>query len=102
MAAALENLLARQPPGPVTDPWDIPDGWRPGEHAWIPLRLACAPREATEVRIRARAGWGRDGASGAGGGSGRGSGPGPGAAGLSGAGGGFRGSVGPEASAGLW
>ena len=55
VAAALENLLARQPSGPVTDPWDIPDGWRPGEHAWIPLRLACAPREAAEVRIRERA-----------------------------------------------
>ena len=54
VAAALENLLARQPSGPVTDPWDIPDGWRPGEHAWIPLRLACAPREAAEVRIRER------------------------------------------------
>jgi len=53
VTAALENLLARQPSGPVTDPWDIPDGWRPGEAAWIPLRLACAPREATEVRIRA-------------------------------------------------
>ena len=52
VTAALENLLARQPSGPVTDPWDIPDGWRPGEAAWIPLRLVCAPREATEVRIR--------------------------------------------------
>ena len=66
VAAALENLLARQPPGPVTDPWDIPDGWRPGEHAWIPLRLACAPREAAEVRIRERAA-GTGGARGPGG-----------------------------------
>ena len=75
VAAALENLLARQPSGPVTDPWDIPDGWRPGEHAWIPLRLACAPREAAEVRIRERA---------PGRGPGRGPGPGgaPGAAGA--------------------
>ncbi len=75
VAAALENLLARQPSGPVTDPWDIPDGWRPGGHAWIPLRLACAPREAAEVRIRERA---------PGRGPGRGPGPGgaPGAAGA--------------------
>ena len=75
VAAALENLLARQPSGPVTDPWDIPDGWRPGGHAWIPLRLACAPREATEVRIRERE---------PGRGPGRGPGPGgaPGAAGA--------------------
>ena len=43
VAAALENLLARQPPGPVTDPWDIPDGWRPGEHAWIPAAAGVRP-----------------------------------------------------------
>jgi acetyl-CoA/propionyl-CoA carboxylase biotin carboxyl carrier protein len=53
-AAALAELLASQPAGPVTDPWDIPDGWRPGEHAWTRLRLACAPRETAEVRIRAQ------------------------------------------------
>ena len=84
VAAALENLLARQPPGPVTDPWDIPDGWRPGEHAWIPLRLACAPREATEVRIRERAAGrpgGAPGAGGVGGSSGAGGASGPGGVG---------------------
>jgi acetyl-CoA/propionyl-CoA carboxylase biotin carboxyl carrier protein len=54
-AAALADLLAREPAGPVTDPWDIPDGWRPGEPAWTRLRLACAPRETAEVRIRGRA-----------------------------------------------
>jgi len=53
-AAALAELLASQPAGPVTDPWDVPDGWRPGEHAWTRLRLACAPRETAEVRIRAQ------------------------------------------------
>jgi acetyl-CoA/propionyl-CoA carboxylase biotin carboxyl carrier protein len=53
-AAALARLLAREPAGPVTDPWDIPDGWRPGEPAWTRLRLACAPRETTEVRVRGR------------------------------------------------
>ncbi|MGO9783851.1 MAG: acetyl/propionyl/methylcrotonyl-CoA carboxylase subunit alpha [Streptosporangiaceae bacterium] len=63
-AAALAELLASQPAGPVTDPWDIPDGWRPGDHAWTRLRLACAPREPAEVRIRARPA--RAGLSGAG------------------------------------
>ena len=54
-AAALAELLASQQAGPVTDPWDVPDGWRPGEHAWTRLRLACTPREPAEVRIRALA-----------------------------------------------
>ena len=55
-AAALAGLLTREPAGPVTDPWDIPDGWRPGEPAWIRLRLTCAPRDTAEVRVRGRAG----------------------------------------------
>jgi acetyl-CoA/propionyl-CoA carboxylase biotin carboxyl carrier protein len=54
-AAALATLLAREPAGPVTDPWDIPDGWRLGEAAWTRLRLACASRDAAEVRIRGHA-----------------------------------------------
>jgi acetyl-CoA/propionyl-CoA carboxylase, biotin carboxylase, biotin carboxyl carrier protein len=54
-AAALARLLAREPAGPVTDPWDIPDGWRIGGPAWTRLRLACPPRETAEVRIRGRA-----------------------------------------------
>jgi acetyl-CoA/propionyl-CoA carboxylase, biotin carboxylase, biotin carboxyl carrier protein len=65
-AAGLARLLAREPAGPVTDPWDIPDGWRPGEPAWTALRLACvaggtggtggtgAARQVAEVRIRGR------------------------------------------------
>jgi acetyl-CoA/propionyl-CoA carboxylase biotin carboxyl carrier protein len=55
-AAALAGLLAREPAGPVIDPWDIPDGWRPGEPAWTRLRLTCTPRDTTEVRVRGRAG----------------------------------------------
>jgi acetyl-CoA/propionyl-CoA carboxylase biotin carboxyl carrier protein len=55
-AAALARLLAREPAGPVTDPWDIPDGWRPGEPAWTRLRLTCAPRETAEVRVLGRPG----------------------------------------------
>ena len=53
-AAALARMLALEPPGPRTDPWDIPDGWRIGEHAWTRLRLRCAA-VAAEVRIRGRA-----------------------------------------------
>jgi acetyl-CoA/propionyl-CoA carboxylase biotin carboxyl carrier protein len=55
-AAALARLLAREPAGPVTDPWDIPDGWRPGERAWTRFRLspgpAHGPGAVTEVRVR--------------------------------------------------
>ena len=68
-AAALAELLASQPAGPVADPWDVPDGWRPGEHAWTRLRLRCVPRETAEVRIRAlpaRAGTAGTGAAGTG------------------------------------
>jgi acetyl-CoA/propionyl-CoA carboxylase biotin carboxyl carrier protein len=55
-AAALARLLAREPAGPVTDPWDIPDGWRPGERAWTRFRLSSGPShgpgDVTEVRVR--------------------------------------------------
>jgi acetyl-CoA/propionyl-CoA carboxylase biotin carboxyl carrier protein len=59
-AAALARLLAREPAGPVTDPWDIPDGWRPGERAWTRFRLSPGaspglshgPGDVTEVRVR--------------------------------------------------
>ena len=43
VTAALENLLARQPSGPVTDPWDIPDGWRPGEARVDPAAAGVRP-----------------------------------------------------------
>jgi acetyl-CoA/propionyl-CoA carboxylase biotin carboxyl carrier protein len=51
-AAALARVLALEPSGPVTDPWDIPDGWRPGERAWTRFRLSPGPRTVTEVRVR--------------------------------------------------
>ncbi|TVZ05577.1 ATP-grasp domain-containing protein [Trebonia kvetii] len=51
-AAALARLLIREPRGPVTDPWDIPDGWRPGDRAWTRLRLSHAAGTADEVRVR--------------------------------------------------
>jgi acetyl-CoA/propionyl-CoA carboxylase biotin carboxyl carrier protein len=52
LAAAALVLLDREPGGAVTDPWDIADGWRVGEHAWTRLRLAAGPGEATDVRVR--------------------------------------------------
>ncbi|MGH3299267.1 MAG: acetyl-CoA carboxylase biotin carboxylase subunit, partial [Trebonia sp.] len=51
-AAALARALALEPAGPVTDPWDLPDGWRPGERAWTRFRLSPGPGTATEVRVR--------------------------------------------------
>jgi acetyl-CoA/propionyl-CoA carboxylase biotin carboxyl carrier protein len=51
-AAALARALALEPAGPVTDPWDIPDGWRPGERAWTSFRLSHGPGTVTEVRVR--------------------------------------------------
>jgi acetyl-CoA/propionyl-CoA carboxylase biotin carboxyl carrier protein len=51
-AAALTRMLLREPAGPVTDPWDIPDGWRPGEPAWARFRLSTGPGAVTEVRVR--------------------------------------------------
>ncbi len=41
--------------GGITDPWDIADGWRIGEHAWTRLRLSAGPGNATDVRVRGRA-----------------------------------------------
>ena len=51
-AAALARLLVREPRGPLTDPWDIPDGWRSGDRAWTRLRLSHGPGTAVEVRVR--------------------------------------------------
>ena len=52
-AAALAELLAREPAGrKVRSPWDIPDGWRVGEHAWTTLRLAIGADKPVPVRVR--------------------------------------------------
>jgi acetyl-CoA/propionyl-CoA carboxylase biotin carboxyl carrier protein len=51
-AAALARVLAREPAGPLTDPWDIPDGWRPGERAWTKFRLSHGTGAVTEVLVR--------------------------------------------------
>ncbi len=50
--AALARVLAREPAGAVTDPWDIPDGWRPGERAWTVFRLSAGAGTVAEVRVR--------------------------------------------------
>ncbi|GAA2856392.1 acetyl-CoA carboxylase biotin carboxylase subunit [Pseudonocardia halophobica] len=48
-------LLDLEPGGPVTDPFDIPGGWRIGEAAWTTRRLVVAGHEPVEVRSRGRA-----------------------------------------------
>ncbi|MBO0802296.1 MAG: biotin/lipoyl-binding protein [Nocardiopsaceae bacterium] len=50
-AAALARLLPRRP---VTDPWDLPDGWRIGGGAWTKVRFR-TPDGHAEVRVRGRA-----------------------------------------------
>ncbi len=52
-AAALARVLALEPAGPVTDPWAVPDGWRPGDRAWTKFRLSPGAGAApVEVRVR--------------------------------------------------
>ncbi|HEX5118569.1 MAG TPA: biotin carboxylase N-terminal domain-containing protein [Pseudonocardiaceae bacterium] len=53
VAAALERALAAEPTG--GDPWDLPGGWRLGEHAWTTWLIAVAGREPVSVRLRGRA-----------------------------------------------
>ena len=51
-AAALDRLLAAEPSGPVTDPWDVPDGWRIGAPAWTRLLVEHGPGSVAQVRVR--------------------------------------------------
>ncbi|WP_131738953.1 ATP-binding protein [Actinomadura roseirufa] len=51
-AAALERMLALEG---GTDPWDVPDGWRPGAHAWTPWIITPSGGDPVEVRVRGRA-----------------------------------------------
>ncbi|MGH3859693.1 biotin carboxylase N-terminal domain-containing protein [Actinokineospora sp.] len=48
-AAALDELLTMQPTGEVIDPWSVPNGWRLGRAAVVPLRLTSGDRD---VRVR--------------------------------------------------
>jgi acetyl-CoA/propionyl-CoA carboxylase, biotin carboxylase, biotin carboxyl carrier protein len=54
-AAALALLLEAEPAGPVTDRWDVPDGWRLGEPAWTTRKLQAPGGEPVTVRVRGRA-----------------------------------------------
>ncbi|WP_067462325.1 acetyl/propionyl/methylcrotonyl-CoA carboxylase subunit alpha [Actinomadura macra] len=51
-AAALERMLALEVDD---DPWSIPDGWRPGAHAWAPWIITPSGGAPVEVRVRGRA-----------------------------------------------
>lgn len=53
VAAALERLLAAEPPGPAIDPWDVPGGWRLGEPAASEFRFA-RPEVASGARESGR------------------------------------------------
>ncbi|RFS81260.1 ATP-grasp domain-containing protein [Actinomadura spongiicola] len=53
-AAALERMLALESGG--DDPWDVPDGWRPGAHAWTPWIITPSGGDPVEVRVQGRAG----------------------------------------------
>jgi acetyl-CoA/propionyl-CoA carboxylase biotin carboxyl carrier protein len=48
-------LLDLEPRGPVVDPFDIPGGWRVGEHAWTIRRVVAAGHDPVEVRSQGRA-----------------------------------------------
>ncbi|TYK43107.1 acetyl/propionyl/methylcrotonyl-CoA carboxylase subunit alpha [Actinomadura decatromicini] len=52
-AAALERMLALEAEG--SDPWEIPDGWRPGGNAWTPWIITPSGADPVEVRVRGRA-----------------------------------------------
>ncbi|MFI0481481.1 biotin carboxylase N-terminal domain-containing protein [Actinomadura sp. 9N215] len=52
-AAALERMLALESVG--DDPWDVPDGWRPGAHAWTPWIITPPGGDPVEVRVQGRA-----------------------------------------------
>ncbi|WP_017559802.1 acetyl/propionyl/methylcrotonyl-CoA carboxylase subunit alpha [Nocardiopsis baichengensis] len=51
-AAALDHQLGLEPAGPGADPFDVPSGWRPGEHAWTTWRLRAPGRDPVAVEVR--------------------------------------------------
>lgn len=51
-AAALDRQLALEPSAPLVDRFDVPDGWRIGEHAWTPWRLRAPGGEPERVAVR--------------------------------------------------
>ncbi|MDQ3707782.1 MAG: ATP-grasp domain-containing protein [Actinomycetota bacterium] len=55
-AAALARVLELEPDaeGPI-DPFDVPSGWRVGEHAWTRYQVRAGDGPPIEVRVRGRA-----------------------------------------------
>ena len=55
-AAVLARVLELEPDadGPV-DPFDVPNGWRVGEHAWTSYQMRTGDAPPVEVRVRGRA-----------------------------------------------
>src|SRR5690606_8518013 len=51
-AAALERMRALET---GDDPWDIPDGWRPGAPAWASWIITPSGGDPVEVRVQGRA-----------------------------------------------
>ena len=51
-AAALARLLRESTNSFGINPWEIPDGWRVGGHAWTRVRLTRGHGTVTEVRVR--------------------------------------------------
>jgi acetyl-CoA/propionyl-CoA carboxylase biotin carboxyl carrier protein len=51
-AAALDRMRVAEPSGPVTDPWDVPDGWRIGGPAWTRLEVEHGPGAVAQLRVR--------------------------------------------------
>jgi acetyl-CoA/propionyl-CoA carboxylase, biotin carboxylase, biotin carboxyl carrier protein len=54
-AATGVTLLALEPADALADPFDIPGGWRIGEHSWTTRKLVASGHEPVEVRSRGRA-----------------------------------------------
>jgi acetyl-CoA/propionyl-CoA carboxylase biotin carboxyl carrier protein len=55
-AGVMARLLEREPvPGGPADPFDLPGGWRIGEHAWTRWRVRAGSAEPVDVRVRGRA-----------------------------------------------
>jgi 3-methylcrotonyl-CoA carboxylase alpha subunit len=56
VAAALDRaLVAESTADGSGDPWDLPGGWRLGEHAWTTWLMSVGGREPVPVRLRGRA-----------------------------------------------
>ena len=55
VAAAMVELMALEPRGRVVDPFDVPDAWRVGDHAWAGWRFSHGGEDPVTVHVRGRA-----------------------------------------------